>query len=139
VTATTLAEVVADVRAGRIVRPGYINGEFAEWADDLLRACMRFAPQAPLVDATMIFDTYHHREAIRLYEDHEYCRPPWDVCWVGHRNSFGNLVVTLGQQQPTAPAQRAPRCGICHAEAHPGGAADCPQLNLGPGLLEVSP
>ena len=38
-----------------------------------------------------------------------------------------------------AAAVRKARCGICHAEAHPGGAADCPQLNLGPGLLEVSP
>ena len=44
-----------------------------------------------------------------------------------------------GQPASDQPAPRAPRCGICHGDPHPGGAADCPRLELGPGLLEVSP
>ncbi len=97
--ASTFAELVAHVRGGQLARPGYLDRAFVATSDDLVRSCDAWdrsrGVAAPVIDATMVYETYLDRDRIALYEDHPYVKPPWATAWVCYRNDHGNLMVTL--------------------------------------------
>jgi hypothetical protein len=109
--ASSFGELVGHVLAGQLVRPGHLDSRLVDWSDSMVKACVlhdasiatRAGWSAPIVDASMIYETYLRRTEIRLYEDHEYIKPPWDNAWVCYRNEHGNLACTLVAAVEGAP------------------------------------
>lgn len=94
--ASSFAELTGHVLSGQLARPAYLTRDLVEWSDELVAAAVQHgADRAPVIDATMIYDTYVERDRIALYEDHPCIQPPWDDAWVCYHNSYGNLVATL--------------------------------------------
>lgn len=94
---SSLAETLADIRRGNVRRhpsiPVKVHRLVVEGARD---------SGGPLVDATMIYDTYRDRPAIAIYEDHPCILPPWRQSFVGYRNQHGNANVTWVDVNPWA-------------------------------------
>lgn len=86
-TAEPIAEVVADLRAGRIRFP--MDRSLAR--DALLVAK---AATETVVDATAIYRSLVAKEEpIWLYEDHPCIAPPWDSAAICYVNEHGNVIV----------------------------------------------
>jgi hypothetical protein len=87
VTAEPIAEVVADLRAGRVRFP--MDRSLAR--DALLVAKVS---TETVVDATAIYRSLVAKEEpIWLYEDHPCIAPPWDSAAVCYVNEHGNVMV----------------------------------------------
>lgn len=84
-TAEPIAEVVADIRAGRVKHLV---------ADDRLNATLLKRAQLPqpVVDCTAIFAAQLARDEISLYEDHPQITPPWTDSLLCFVNTFGNVI-----------------------------------------------
>ena len=87
---SALAQVVDDIRRGK-VRRGLKDRALHVAVNDVAKA----ATDAPLVDATFIYDTYRRKKGIAIYEDHPSILPPWEVAWIGYRNEHGNANATM--------------------------------------------
>ncbi len=84
-----IAEVVADIRAGRVDHPAAFDRHGAELSTALLARAQK--PQ-PVVDCTAIFANCRQRETIALYEDHPLIAPPWPDALLCYVNTFGNAI-----------------------------------------------
>lgn len=101
-TAEPIAEMVADIRAGRVTHP--VNNSAVNTT--LLRRAQK--PQ-PVVDCTAIFAAQQARDEIALYEDHPSITPPWDDALLCYVNTFNNVIVLQVhryQFDGPAPGQR---------------------------------
>lgn len=105
--ASTFAELVAHVRGGQLVHPGFLEPAMVETSAALVRSCDEWDESrgvtAPVIDATMVYESYLERDRIALYEDHAYIKPPWATAWVCYRNDHGNLLATLVTAVDTPP------------------------------------
>jgi hypothetical protein len=89
VPAESIAEVVADIRAGRINHPAAFDAiGRATSAQMLARAKL---PQ-PVVDCTAIFAAQRVASQINLYDDYPSITPPWPDAMLCYRNTFGNII-----------------------------------------------
>ncbi len=87
--AEPIAEVVADIRAGRTHHPAAVDEPgFVASLKSLRRAQL---PQ-PVVDCTAIFHMQRAADSVALYEDHPQITPPWDDALLCYVNTFGNVV-----------------------------------------------
>lgn len=85
-TAEPIAQVVADLRAGRVSHPDSLGKPLAaEHLQDVKR------PQ-PVVDCTAIFHMQQQATMIDLYDDYPSIVPPWDDCLLCYVNTFGNVI-----------------------------------------------
>lgn len=85
VTAEPIAELVADIRAGRVNHPvddGPLNAILLKRAQQ---------PQ-PVVDCTAIFAAQQARDEINLYGDHPQVTPPWTDALLCYVNTFNNVI-----------------------------------------------
>jgi hypothetical protein len=85
-----IAEVVADLRAGRVYMPAAIDstGVF------LSKRCLARAQlQQPVVDCTSIFNRFTRGGPVSLFEDHPEITPPWPDALLAFANHFGNAIV----------------------------------------------
>lgn len=86
-TAEPIAEVVADVRAGRVNHPAGPD------AATINAALLKRAQQTqPVVDCTAIFHAQQARDEIALYDDHPSITPPWADAFLCFVNTFGNVI-----------------------------------------------
>jgi len=85
-TAEPIAEVVADIRKGRVEHPAHLGNLDKQ----LLGRAQR--PQ-PVVDCTAIFKAQQERDTIALYEDHPAITPPWADSMLAFVDTFGNVIV----------------------------------------------
>lgn len=85
-SAEPIAEVVADIRAGRVEHPAQVGRHLASLL--LKRA---HVPQ-PVVDCTAVFTAQQAREEVRLYDDHPSITPPWEDAFLCYVNTFGNVI-----------------------------------------------
>lgn len=83
-SAEPIAEVVADIRRGRVDHPAKTT------LDRTLLERARL-PQ-PVVDCTAIHAAQQARDEIALYEDHPSITPPWENAFLCYVNTFGNVV-----------------------------------------------
>lgn len=88
-TAEPIAQVVADIRAGRVQHPAAFDRPGAELSARLLTCAQQ--PQ-PVVDCTAIFNTQRVAQTVALYDDHPSITPPWDNALLCYVNTFGNVV-----------------------------------------------
>lgn len=88
-TAEPIAEVVADIRAGRVNHPAGFDRAGIMASESLLALAQ--VPQ-PVVDCTAIYQAYINADkGVSLYDDHPSIVPPWTdslLCWV---NQHGNV------------------------------------------------
>jgi hypothetical protein len=84
-----IAEVVADIRAGRTHHPAATDEAGIVTSLKLLDRAQQ--PQ-PVVDCTAIFNQCHARDTIALYEDHPQIVPPWPNALLCYVNTFGNVI-----------------------------------------------
>lgn len=93
-TAEAIAEVVADLRAGRVRFP--MDRSLAR--DALLVA--KVATET-VVDATAIYRSLVAAERpVYLYEDHPCISPPWDAAAICYVNEHGNVMVMAALASP---------------------------------------
>jgi hypothetical protein len=90
--ADEIAEVVADLRTGRVrnILTDDTTGVF-EWAMDRLAN-----DRGPVVDATALFRRYviDNTKPIDMYEEFSCVAPPWTDALICFQNTFGNVWVT---------------------------------------------
>ena len=86
-SAERIAEVVADIRAGKVDKIGDMS--------DSLRALFLAAAQAPqpVVDCTAIFQAQRALKSIDLYGDNPSITPPWQDVIFGFVNNYKNTIV----------------------------------------------
>lgn len=88
-TAEMIAEVVADIRAGRVWHPAATD-------EAGLNTSLRLLAQAqlsqPVVDCTAIFREGMRRDEIDLYDDHPQVTPPWEDALLCYVNTHGNVL-----------------------------------------------
>lgn len=87
--AEAIAEVVADIRAGRTHHPAAGDADGVKLSMAMLRRAQ--LPQ-PVVDCTAIFGMQLHADSIALYKDHPSITPPWENALLCYVNTFGNVV-----------------------------------------------
>lgn len=98
-TAEPIAEVVADIRAGRAVHrvpDDIINGYL------LARARL---PQ-PVVDATAVYRGLVERPDINMYDDFPQVVSPWDEAMIAYVNDHGNVIVLQTHSEPWGDTRR---------------------------------
>ncbi|GAA2623726.1 hypothetical protein GCM10010399_63730 [Dactylosporangium fulvum] len=88
-TAEPIAEVIADIRAGRVNHP-------AAFDEMGLRSSLKLLEQAqvpqPVVDCTAIYDGYMKAgKGVALYDDYPSIVPPWENAFLCYVNQFGNV------------------------------------------------
>lgn len=88
-TAEPIAEVVADIRKGRVSHPADADATDRTVNTTLLERAQ--LPQ-PVVDCTAIFHAQRARDEIALYEDHPSITPPWVDAFLCFVNTFGNVI-----------------------------------------------
>lgn len=95
-TAEPIAEVVADIRAGRVrhqVPDGLVNAYLLDRARQ---------PQ-PVVDASAIYESLMERattKGVHMYEDFSSTVSPWDDALLAYVNTHGNVMVLQVHQEP---------------------------------------
>lgn len=87
--AELIAEVVAEIRAGRVDHPAAFDR--AGMLTSIERLAMAMEPQ-PVVDCTAIFNTQHRDELVDLYGDHPSITPPWEDSFLCFVNTHGNVI-----------------------------------------------
>lgn len=85
-TAEQIAEVIADLRSGRVEVPPQVARGLAA------RLLERAQVPQPVVDCTAVFAAQQAREEIRLYDDHPSITPPWQDALLCFVNTFGNVI-----------------------------------------------
>lgn len=89
-TAEPIAEVVADIRAGRVNHPAGFDATGRRISKVYLDRAQ--LPQ-PVVDCTAIYDSYISTDkGVRLYDDHPSIVPPWTDSLLCFVNQHGNTV-----------------------------------------------
>jgi hypothetical protein len=104
-TAEPIAEVVADIRAGRAHNPLHGKGGTATAATALHRAIQ---PQ-PTVDATAIYTGLLDRATgpgINIYDDFPQVTSPWDEASICYINNHGNVIVLQVHSEPWTQERR---------------------------------
>jgi hypothetical protein len=99
VSAEQIAEVVADIRAGRVKHPvmdAFVNALLLDRAR---------APQ-PVVDATAIYRDMVRREAVSMYDDFPQVMAPWDEAMITYVNEHGNVIVLQTHSEPWVADRR---------------------------------
>lgn len=101
-TAEPIAEVIADIRKGRVVhQPG----------DPLVNAYLlaRATSAQPVVDTTAIYASLQERATtvgVNLYEDFPTTVSPWDDALLAYVNTHGNVMVMQVHQESWDDARR---------------------------------
>ena len=86
-TAVSTAEVVKELRAGRVGLPHEDRRIFAT-------ALAQVSQPGPVVDATQIYQSLaDDPRPVYIYEDHPNIAPPWNTAHVAYVNEHGNVVV----------------------------------------------
>jgi hypothetical protein len=89
VTAEPIAELVADIRAGRVNHPGAFDAAGRRIAKVYLERAQ--LPQ-PVVDCTAIYDNYLTAgKGVEVYDDHPSIVPPWTDALLAYVNQHGNV------------------------------------------------
>lgn len=84
-----IAELVGDIRAGRVNHPGAFDAEGGRASKHYLQRAQ--LPQ-PVVDCTAIYDAYLKSDrGVSLYDDHPSMTPPWADALLCYVNRFGNV------------------------------------------------
>lgn len=89
-TAEPIAEVVADIRAGRVRHPAAFDEPGIVMSLKMLKLAQR--PQ-PVVDCTAVFHAQQQRSKVDLYGDYPSIVPPWEDALLCYENTFGNVLV----------------------------------------------
>jgi hypothetical protein len=89
VTAEPIAEVIADIRAGRVNHPAAIDEPGITTSLKLLQRAQ--LPQ-PVVDCTAVFHAQQQRSKIDLYGDYPSIVPPWEDALLCYVNTYGNTL-----------------------------------------------
>lgn len=84
--AEPIADVVADLRAGRVDIPATVGLKPAR------KALERAQQPQPVVDCTAIFDMQRQADTIALYDDHPSITPPWENALPCFVNTHGNVI-----------------------------------------------
>lgn len=92
-----IAEVVADIRAGRTHHPAAIDEPGIKTSLVLLERAQQ--PQ-PVVDCTAIFNAQRVREEVALYDDHPLITPPWPNALLCYVNTFSNVICLQVHAKP---------------------------------------
>lgn len=87
--AEMIAEVVADIRAGRTHHPAATD-EYGVVTS--LKLLARAREPQPVVDCTAIFNMQRKTETTALYEDHPSITPPWPDALLCYVNTYGNVI-----------------------------------------------
>lgn len=88
-TAEQIAEVIADIRAGRVEHPAAFDEMGFLSSLQLLEQAQ--IPQ-PVVDCTAIYDGYMKAgKGVALYDDHPSIVPPWENAFLCYVNQYGNV------------------------------------------------
>lgn len=85
-----IAEVVADLRAGRVYQPAAVDHTGIVISTRCLARAQK--PQ-PVVDCTSVFDRFRCGGPVSLFEDHPEITPPWPEAILGFVNIHGNAIV----------------------------------------------
>lgn len=88
-TAEPIADVVADIRAGRVKHPAAIDEPGIITSLKLLQRAQ--LPQ-PVVDCTAVFHAQRQRSKVDLYGDYPSIVPPWEDALFCYVNTFGNVL-----------------------------------------------
>lgn len=88
--AEQIAEVVADIRAGRVQHPAAFDRVGIRTSAERLTYAQ--LPQ-PVVDCTAIFDAQLREKSVALYEDYPSVTPPWPDAMLAFTNTHGNVIV----------------------------------------------
>ncbi len=89
-TAEQIAEVVADIRAGRVQHPAAFDEPGIVMSLRMLELAQR--PQ-PVVDCTAVFHAQRQRSKVDLYGDYPSIVPPWEDALFCYENTYGNVMV----------------------------------------------
>jgi hypothetical protein len=89
-SAESIAEVVADIRAGRVQHPAATDRIGTELSHLMLG---RAQLSQPVVDCQEIFSQQLARKEIRMYDDWPSVTPPWVDAIFGYVNTYGNTVI----------------------------------------------
>jgi len=95
-TADRIAEVVADIRAGRVSPPPQSSPDIHQL---LLPQVQR--PQ-PVIDCTAVFDLQRRMSRIDLYGDYPTLTPPWERALLCYVNTFQNVIVMSVEREDWA-------------------------------------
>jgi hypothetical protein len=87
--AEKIADVVADIRAGRTHHPAATDKAGVITSLKMLERAR--LPQ-PVVDCTAIFNAQRVADTIDLYNDHPSLTPPWPDALLCYVNTFGNVI-----------------------------------------------
>jgi hypothetical protein len=85
-SASKIAAVVADIRAGHVDNPSD-----ADW-----ESVKDLAPFCPVVDATAVYESIRSLDQWNPYADYPCIIPPWQEVFIGYENRHGNVIVVLG-------------------------------------------
>lgn len=101
-TAEPIAEVIADIRKGRVRRTVQ---------DKVVNLCLhaRAVEPQPVVDATAIYQSLLDRAkgpGVHMYEDFPSTVSPWDDALLAYVNEHGNVMVLQVHQEPWDEARR---------------------------------
>lgn len=88
-SAEPIAEVISDIRRGRVDHPAAVDASGQTISESLLKRAQ--LPQ-PVVDCTAIFAAQLAREEVALYDDHPSIVPPWENAFLCFVNTFGNVI-----------------------------------------------
>ena len=89
-SAVQIAEVVADLQAGRVI---WANGD-EESPQVFETALAQVRQPGPVVDATSIYHSLaDNPKPVYIYEDHPNIAPPWQRAFIGYVNEHGNVIV----------------------------------------------
>lgn len=88
--AESIAEVVADIRAGRVQHPAATDRIGTELSHLMLGRAQR---QQPVVDCQEIFSQQLSRREFSMYDDWPSITPSWADAMLGYVNTHGNTVL----------------------------------------------
>lgn len=88
-SAEPIAELIADIRRGRVDHPAATDTAGRNISELLFK---RAQPPQPVVDCTAIFQAQRVREEVYLYDDYPSITPPWEDAFLCYVNTFGNVV-----------------------------------------------
>lgn len=103
-TAESIAQVVADLRAGNVRVMKLAEERLGPLAAKLAK---QSADSAPVVDATAIYKSLvAQNKPVYLYEDHPCITPPWPFASICYENEHGNTMVWQITTVPVTPINK---------------------------------
>lgn len=106
-SAEAIADVVADLREGRIKSPPQLKDDASLLA---LTQAVAMLGTETVVDASAVYEQLAaEQRELNLYDDHPTCAPPWTTGCICYRNQHGNVLVMamVAKDRPAAERVQA--------------------------------